>query len=141
MTGYAFCAEAVEQSNPWMPVIGEIAKLVIEIVGPVVVLLVSAVLWKILGKLGIEKNASIDNLIRTYVKQGINYADSWAEKQAQKPTGDQKMAVAIQHVTKLIGDSKLPEVAEHKLTTLIESQLSYDKKTNKAENESKVING
>jgi len=127
-------AEAVK-SNPWMPVIGELASLVIQVIGPILVVLISAAVWKLLGKLGIEKNAAMDSLLRTYVKQGINYADSWADSQAAKPAGEQKMAAAIKHILGLVSDSKLPKVAEEKLKEMVEAQLKFDKKNAALPNE------
>lgn len=133
MTGCALAEEAVvvkaAASSPWMPVVGELASLALQILGPVLVVLVSAAVWKLLGKLGIDKNAAMDALLRTYVKQGINYADGWASKQASKPMGDQKMAIAIKHILDLVANSQLPQIAEDKLKALVESQLTFDKKS------------
>jgi len=140
--GFAFGAEEAA-SSPWMPVVGEAVGLVIQVVGAALITLVSAAIWKLLGKLGIDKNASIDALLRTYVKQGINYADSWAEKQSKesKPAGEQKMATAIKHILGLIANSKLPAIAEDKLEDMIEAQLTFDKKNKDESTEAKVING
>lgn len=134
MTGCAWAEEVTIEpvveaaSNPWMPVIGELTSLALQILGPVLAVLASAVVWKLLGKLGIDKNAAMDALIRTYVKQGINYADGWASKQSSKPLGDQKMTVAVKHILDLVANSKLPQMAEEKLVALVESQLAFDKK-------------
>lgn len=146
---YAIGAEEaadVAVSNPWTPVIGEVANLIIQIVGPILVVLISAAVWKLLGKFGVEKNAAIDALLRTYIKQGINYADSWADKQVSKPTGDLKMAAAVKHILGLVSGSKLPKVAEEKLKEMIEAQLKFDKKNAALPNETEkpkedVING
>lgn len=134
IAGYCGAEEAIAAtSNPWMPVVGEVAALVIQIVGPILVILVSAVVWKLLGKIGIDKNAAIDALMTTYVKKGINFADSWASAQKDKPTGDQKLAAAIKHILELMAASQLPKVAEEKLKEMIESQLSFDEKKQPAE--------
>lgn len=114
--------------NDWMPLIGEVSALIIQIVGPILAVLVSAVVWKLLGKIGIDKNAAIDSLLITYVKKSVNYADSWAKAQSEKPAGEQKMAVALKHIIELIATSKLPAIAEEKLKEMIEAQLSFDKK-------------
>jgi len=140
--GQAFGAEGSE-INPWMPVVGEAISLALQIIAPALTILVTALVWKLLGKFGVEKDIAIDGLIRTYIKQGINYADGWAEKQSEKPTGDEKMIVAIKHILGLVSDSKLPQIAEDKLKEMIESQLSFDKKNISLDtnSKSKVING
>ena len=120
--------EAVATSNSWMPVIGELAGMVLAIVGPALTIVLTAVAWKLLSKFGVERNVAIDALMRTYIKQGINYADSWAGKQQNKPVGNEKMVTAIQYVLKLVANSKLPTVAEDKLKEMVEAQLSFDKK-------------
>ena len=146
--GCCFGAEeaADAASSSWMPVVGELASMIITIVGPALTIIITALVWKLLGKLGVEKNVAIDVLMRKYIKQGINYADSWAEKQAEKPVGEQKMATAIKHILGLVADSKLPQMAEDKLKDMIESQLSFDKKQAALPNEvvkpkEEVING
>ena len=139
---YVVGAEEVAEvtaSQPWMPVLGELASMVISVVGPALTILITALVWKLLGKLGVEKNIAIDLLMRKYVKQGINYADGWAKKQAGKPFGDQKLVIAVDHILGLVADSKLPKMAEDKLKEMIEAQLSFDKKTPEAPVESNVI--
>jgi len=130
ISGSCAAAEQAATSvlDPWMPAIGEAVLLLIKIVGPVIAVLVSALLWRILSKLGIDRNASIDALIRTYVKQGINYAEGWASKQVDNPSGEHKKSEAIKYILSLIRESKLPNIAEEKISKMIESQLAYDKK-------------
>jgi len=115
-------------NSEWIPVVGELASIALQIFGPILVILISAVVWKLLGKIGVDKNMAMDALLRSYIKSAINYADSWADKQSEKPAGEDKMKMAIVHVLDLIDNSKLPKVTEEKLRKLIESQLSYNKK-------------
>jgi len=139
---YVIGAEEVAKvavSQPWMPVLGELASVIISVVGPALTILITALVWKLLGKLGVEKNIAIDLLMRKYVKQGINYADSWANKQAAKPLGDQKMIAAMDHIIGLIAESKLPKMAEDKLKEMIEAQLFFDKTQDPVAEKSNVI--
>lgn len=133
---------AVAASGSWAPVIGEAVSVAIGIVGSALTVLVTALVWKLLGKFGIEKNVAINALMTTYIKQGINYADSWADTQKDKPAGDKKMVAAIKHILGLVGNSKLPKIAEEKLKDMVEAQLARDKKVlPEAPDDKKVING
>ena len=127
LSGVALGAEA-EVTKSWLPVLGEAANIVLTIVAPALTILVTALVWKLLAKFGIEKNVAVDLLMRKHIKQGINYADSWSVKQSEKPTGDLKLAEAIKHVLGLMGESKLPAMAEEKLKEMVEAQLTFDKK-------------
>jgi hypothetical protein len=120
------CAE--ENSSQWTPVLGETISMLIQVVGSALIILVSALVWKLLGKFGIEKNIAADVLLRSKIKEVINYSEAYAEKLANKPTGENKMATAVKYVIDAISKSKLPAMAEDKLKEMIEAQLAHDKK-------------
>lgn len=133
----AYGEEIVQQvNNPWTPVLGELVLIILQIVSPVIILLVSWAIWKVASKFGIEKDAIIDDIIRKYVQEGINWAEVWAKTQAQKPTSEQKYAEAVKHIVGLIKSSGIPGISAERLKILIETQLASYKndKTN-------VING
>jgi hypothetical protein len=115
--------EEVEAVNPLSGAIGEIAQIVIDIVGPILIMLVSWAVWKLAGKFGLEKNVKADELLRRYVQEGIDWADSWAKKQTEKPTGEAKYAEAVKYIVKMVGESEMPNIAEAKLKELVEAYL------------------
>jgi len=128
---YVIGAEEVTEpvsNGSWVPVMGEAVRLLVQVVGAGLIALISAIAWKLLGKFGIEKNVAMDSLLRTYIKQGINYADSWASTQSAKPIGDEKLAAAVKHIIELVANSTLTKVAEEKLKEMVEAQLAFDKK-------------
>jgi len=104
----------------------DLIELAIKVFTPVILLLATILTAKLLKKFGIEEKATLNALIISYVKQGINYADAWAKKQVTKPYGEEKMDIAIKHILENINDSKLPNIASEKLKELIEAQLSKD---------------
>jgi len=114
--------------SPWVGVGGEVLVMAIQVLAPVILAFISWAAWKLVGKLGIEKNVAFDIMLRSYVKDGINWADSWANEQANKPSSEDKYAEAASHVLGLLKASSLPALAEDKLKKLIESQLTSDKK-------------
>lgn len=120
-------AEAV--TSPWMPVIGDVIQLLVQILQPFFVILASWAAWKLASKLGIEKNGAMDAMLRKYVKEAINWVDAWAESISNKEvTGEDKKAAAMRYLIKLIEDSPLPRIAEERLSAMIEAQLKYDEK-------------
>ena len=123
-----YAGEPVDVS-PWMPVIGDLVQLAIQIATPIFVMFASWAAWKLAKKLGMEKNAAMDEMLRSYVKEAINWADAWAKKQSGKePSGEDKKAEAIRYLLDLLSKSALPKIAEERLSALIEAQLAYDKK-------------
>jgi hypothetical protein len=117
-------AEVVEEVvNPWMPIIGRVLDLAIDILSPILIMLASFAAWKLAGKFGIEKNIVADNALREYVLEGINWADQWAKEQIEKPTSDQKFNVAVEYILKLIKKSSLPKTTEDRLKAMIEAKL------------------
>jgi hypothetical protein len=133
----AIGAEAVSENvNAWAPVFGELAQMALQIFAPIITMLISWAVWKLAGKLGIEKNMAMDELLNKYVKEGVNWADAWAKAQADKPSGDQKYAEAVKHILGLVKASPLPTVAEARLRALVEAKLMEEQKVSQS-----VING
>ncbi len=142
MTGLCVAAESTAEvisTNPIAGIVGEVAQIVIDVVGPILIMLASWAVWKLAGKFGIEKNAQTDELLRKYVQEGIDWADAWAKTQANKPSGEAKYAEAVKYVVKMVGQSEIPNVAESKLKELIEAYL--EKKNSSNPSGSSVING
>jgi len=123
----AAVADAVK-TNPWAPVLGDFLQMLIQILTPIFVVLASWAAWAIAKKFGIEKNAAMDEMLKGYVQEGINWADAWAKTQSQKPTGDQKKAEAIRHILGLVGASPLPQIAEDRLKIMVEAFLVAENK-------------
>ena len=106
----------------------DVLRLLIEVLTPALLVLASWATWKLAARFGIEKNVATDAVLRSYIKEAINWADAWAAKQSEKPTGEQKMAEAVRYVLSLIDKYNLPKMAKEYLELKIEAQLSHDKK-------------
>jgi len=115
-------------SSGWSHVIGEYSEMLINILGPVFLLLLTFLITKIKEKFGVEVAAITDSLLTSAVKKAINHADAWAAKEAGKPSGDKKMQVALDFLVPYIKKYNLPTIAKDKLIELIEGQLKRDKK-------------
>ncbi len=110
---------------PWA---GELLVFAIQILGPIILLLGSALVWKLLGKAGIEKSKSMDELLGKYLQRGVDAADAWAQKQADKPGGSDKMNRAVDTILPLLKAAGIKEMARDKLTELVEAKLIEEKK-------------
>ncbi len=120
-------AETAPLSSPWVPVAGQALTLLLEIAGVAIATLVSWALWRLGKKLGIEKNAALDAMVRSRVKQGINWADAWAKGLAEKPAGKDKKAEAVKFVLGLLAQEGIKTFAKSKIEKIIEAQLQRDK--------------
>jgi len=108
--------------------IGTILHIVLQIFAPVIIILASWLLWKLAGKIGIEKSIALDDLMREKIKVGIDFADAWALSMSEKPSAKSKLITSIVKVYELLDEAGIPAIAREKLVTLIEAQLVRDKK-------------
>ena len=96
----------------------------IPIAGAAAITLLSALVWKLLGKAGVEKNAVLDGLLHTYAEKAMNVAEAWAKKKADGTSGDDKMSKAVETAKALLKGTGLDKVAEEKLKAAIEAQVA-----------------
>jgi len=99
------------------------------ILGPVVLLVITLVCIKLKSKLGAEVAAITEQLLTMGVKKAINYAEAWADKQAQKPAGTAKLQVALDFLYEILKKYNIADIAKEKLIELIEGQLKRDEAT------------
>ena len=78
---------------------------------------------KWISKFEIEKNIAMDNLLKDYIEEGINWANQWAINQSHKPSGEQKYARAVEHINMLIQKSPLHSITEDHLKAAVEARL------------------
>ncbi|MBW2710101.1 MAG: hypothetical protein JRD04_12745 [Deltaproteobacteria bacterium] len=125
------CAEEVTKSivegSGWTHTIGEVVGMLLTIVSGLAAVGVPILLMRIWKKLGLESNATINSLIISAIKQGINYADAWAIAQGAKPAGDKKIQIAINYILGKLKQYKIPQIAEEKIREMIEAQLARNK--------------
>lgn len=139
MASMGIAADAIAPAtNPWTPVVGDFLQMLIQILSPILVALASYAAWAIAKKFGVDKEDAINKMLQKFVEEGIHWADAWAKKQSEKPTGDAKKAEAVRYILDLVKGSSIPGLAEDKLKERIEAILEAKKKTEIA---SGVING
>jgi len=120
-------AEKTSKLDGWMPMIGQLSSLLITILTPVLLILGVWLAKCLAGKLKVDLTAAQQTVVTGIVKKGVNWADAWAVKQDEKPSGEAKMQVAVKFILDQLKDSDLPAVAEGKLKEWVEGQLVRDK--------------
>jgi len=118
------------ETGDWSATIGKIGVLLIQVLGPVLIVLVSYAAAKLAKKLGVEYSSTIDTQIRSLAKMGINYADAWAKNAASKPASKEKMQVAVNFVVDSLSSMGIKNYAASQVEKFVEAQLNWDKKVN-----------
>ena len=113
--------------NGWEHETGVFLLLVLEVISAIAVVIVPILAAKALGLLKMKSNTELNALLTSLVKKGVNYAEAWAKKQAEKPAGDTKLQKAVDFVLAQLKAYKVPEIAAEKIVELIEGQLRRDK--------------
>jgi hypothetical protein len=101
---------------------------VLEILGGALSVILTALAWKALGKMGIAKTAERDALLRSYVKEGVSRTEAWASKNGKK--GSEKLNHALDIVKTLATAAGLKKWADETLVAKIEGQLARNKEEN-----------
>jgi hypothetical protein len=125
-------AEAVEAAAPVADaggtVLGSIADVVaflLPMVGTALGLLAIAAVWKLLGKLGIQKTAELNAILTSLVKKAINATEAWAIESGKK--GNEKLHYCLDKLREYMDGFGLPAKVEKFLVDLVEGQLARDK--------------
>jgi len=101
-----------------------ILELVLKIFGGALSVLATGIAWKLLGKVGIQKTAERESLLRGYVKEGINRTEAWANENGKK--GNDKLVHCLEVVKTLAGAAGLKKWADDVLVSKIEAQLTHN---------------
>ena len=121
-------APLAEAAGSWMPILGKVTSLLLEVLTPILVAVASWAAWKIASKFGMEKNAILDSKLKSFVKYGVNYADKWAKGQSKKPTSSDKKAQAVNFIVDMLNKEGIKKYAQTQIEKLIEAQLGSDYK-------------
>ena len=119
--------ETVVAETSWVPVLKNISSLLIHILTPILLILAAWVATKLSSKLGVEMTKSQNEIITGIVKKGINWTESWANREDVNVSAQTKLQNTINYIVDEVQKTNLPEMATEKVTRLIESQLQYDK--------------
>lgn len=112
----------VDLMNPWVGV----AFVALVIVLGVVAKIVSKVsVSKVVqDKLGYDLPEAVDEMVDGFLVKGINWAENWAQAQADKPASDDKLAEAVRFALEKAGDNEtLRTKIEDKGVELVEKLL------------------
>lgn len=101
-----------------------ILAVVLKVFGSVLSAVLTALALKALAKLGLEKTAATEAMVRGYVKQGVNAAEAWGAANGKK--GNEKLQHALGIISGLIEAAGLKKWADDKLVTMIEGQLTHN---------------
>jgi hypothetical protein len=116
--------------SDWGHTIGNIAVLILQILGPILVILASWAAAKLAKKFGIEYSTAIDTQVRSLSKMAINYAEGWAKVYANKPASKDKMQVAVNFVIEALSNMGVKDYTRAQIEKFVEAQLQWDKKVN-----------
>lgn len=111
-------------------IIGQITSLIMGIIGVPLAVAITLLAVKLLKKAGIEVDAETEKFIRKQADSVIHKVDAWSVKLAdegKKPKGHEKLAKGVSLLGGIIKVSKVGNLAEEKLTEIIEERLRAQK--------------
>lgn len=114
-------------------VILEIVKFVFGVLGPVLAILLTLLVKKLVDKAGIERTTALDNLIEHHVSNAVEYAERYANKlSTDKMDGKSKAALAVATVLGELEKAGVKDVASDLIARRIEAYLEKKEPTNLA---------
>jgi hypothetical protein len=111
-------------------VVGQIAVMIMKIIGAPLGLLVTLLVVKLLKKAGIEVDADTEKFIRKQADSVIRKVDVWTAKLAdegKKPKSHEKLAKGVALLESIMKISKVGNLAQEKLSEIIEERLRAQK--------------
>jgi len=112
-----------------VPILAKLGVLAIDILGPLLVAVVSWAAWKVAKKFGVDLGAKEQEIVKGYTKQAINATERWARNHAEFPTSKEKLAKAVDYVNTFMTSSGLKVKSADYIAGLIEAQLEWDEKS------------
>ncbi len=103
-----------------------VLELVLTIVGTPLALLMTALVIKLLNKVGIETSEATESLARSQADRVIDQVEAWAAKKAakgKKPDSDSKLSKGIKLLDSILGATGAKEKISTSLEHLIEERL------------------
>lgn len=105
---------------------GHLAHVLLPLFAGAFLALATYVVHKLAQQFHIDQIAGTNELIDNAIRKGIDYADSWAARQALRPVGDAKMAVALNLIEDILGDPVFRTYGADHIQRLVESYLQRD---------------
>jgi hypothetical protein len=102
----------------------EILKFVLAICGPVLTILLTMLVKKLLDKAGLERTAALNDLIDKHVATAVEYVERFANKLAPEPmSGQSKAGLAVATVLGELEKAGIKDVASEFIQKRIEAYL------------------
>ncbi len=114
--------------DEWSAIIGQLALMLISIVGPAICVMLFLVIKKIAKKLGFEIDEKEEAYIKSKLKIGMGASEMWAKSLKEKPTSHEKMLKALEVSDRAMDKTKAKKFTQDKMIWLVESMLDEDKK-------------
>jgi hypothetical protein len=124
------CDTAADQQPAWMFVLEHAVELFVLILTPIAVLLGQKLVSLLAARARIERTQAIDEQVEIIIRRASAFADEQARKALHSgkpvPTGQEKMAEAVQAAREWIDRAGLPTLATRELEKLIEASLGEE---------------
>ena len=98
---------------------------VLYIGGGVLFLLVSNYVWKLAGKIGIQKSEGLNALLRQIFDKGIDAAEGWGRRNSK--SGSEKFDKAVEVITGFLDATSIPEKLRDNLEDRVEGHFAKRK--------------
>ena len=118
--------QAAQVTGTWQNAVASILVVLLPIVGSAIALLGTWVLHKLSQKLHLDSVAGAEQIANAAMHNGIHWAETWAAKNAGKPSGSEKMDQAVKYVELILGTPFVQSYGKEKLEKLAESLLAQN---------------
>lgn len=122
-------AAAIPARTDFLAALGHLAADILPIVSVALVMIGGWALNKLAKKLHLDGIINTQSIIDDAVQKGIGYAEKWADKQQNTPTGNQKLDTALKFTDEILKNASVKSYAKDHLEKLTEHFLQQQDAT------------